>query len=149
MSLPTLHCRYFGVVLRQAAFLCVNLLVANWGGCAAPPPKHAHEPWLVPDGTISVGGRRKVGIHGCFHPGRNSTVSRQKSIDRKNFIMPTVERHSITSGFSQYGFLANPCKILCTYRINICLMLTTVFDLISEHTPPPHLLLKIQIQILY
>ena len=46
----------------------------------------------------------------CFHPGRNPTVSHQKSVD-KNLTMPTVERPSISSGFSQYSFLANPCKI--------------------------------------
>ena len=38
---------------------------------------------------------------GSFHPGRNPTVSHQKSVDR-NSTMPTVERPSISSGFSQY-----------------------------------------------
>ena len=46
---------------------------------------------------------------GSFHhQGRNPTVSHQKSVDST---MPTVERLSIRPGFSQYSFLANPCKI--------------------------------------
>ena len=37
----------------------------------------------------------------CFHPGRNPTVSHQKSADQNSTTMPTVERPSISSGFSQ------------------------------------------------
>ena len=41
---------------------------------------------------------------GSFHPGRNPTGFHQKSIDQNSVMtLPTVERHSISLGFSQYG----------------------------------------------
>ena len=51
---------------------------------------------------------------GSFHSGRNSMVFYQKSVDQ-NSITRTMKRPSISSSFSRYSFLANPCKINAVY----------------------------------
>ena len=47
---------------------------------------------------------------------------------RSNLIMPTTERSSISSCFSQYSFLANPCQIISS--ILYCIILYIIYYII-------------------
>ena len=58
--------------------------------------------------------------------GRNPKASRQKSV-YQNLTTPTKEKPSMRSGFSQYSFLANPCKI------NPVLILLYIYDVVDVY----------------